>query len=206
MADAVQRLFPGTKVTIGPAIEDGFYYDFDRPDGPFTDEDLAKIEKEMLAIIKKDSPFRREVVKRDEVIDLFRKMGETYKVEIIEGTPKDEVLTVYKHGETDFSVDVSKRITFPEQARRHQAHQCRRRVLARRRTQPDAQRIYGRVPQRALTSTFACSKRRKARPRKLDEASFSCSTNTRRPCRSSAARRLRLQPSRSCNLITVRRC
>jgi len=54
MADAVQRLFPGTKVTIGPAIEDGFYYDFDRPDGPFTDEDLGKIEKEMLGIIKKD--------------------------------------------------------------------------------------------------------------------------------------------------------
>jgi len=99
MADAVQRLFPGTKVTIGPAIEDGFYYDFDRSDGHFTDEDLAKIEKEMLAIIKKDSPFRREVVSRDDVIDLFRKMGETYKVEIIERTPKDEALTVYKHGE-----------------------------------------------------------------------------------------------------------
>jgi threonyl-tRNA synthetase len=99
MADAVQRLFPGTKVTIGPAIEDGFYYDFDRPDGPFTDEDLSRIEKEMLGIIKKDSPFRREIVNRDEVIDLFRKMGETYKVEIIERTPKDEALTVYKHGE-----------------------------------------------------------------------------------------------------------
>src|SRR6188508_3427447 len=76
MADAVQRLFPGTKVTIGPAIEDGFYYDFDRPDGPFTEEDLAKIEKEMFAIINKNSPFRREVMKRDDVIDLFRKMGE----------------------------------------------------------------------------------------------------------------------------------
>jgi threonyl-tRNA synthetase len=99
MADAVQRLFPGTKVTIGPAIEDGFYYDFDRPDGHFTDEDLAKIEKEMFAIINKNSPFRREVVQRDEVIELFRKMGETYKVEIIERTPKDEALTVYKHGE-----------------------------------------------------------------------------------------------------------
>jgi threonyl-tRNA synthetase len=99
MADAVQRLFPGTKVTIGPAIEDGFYYDFDRPDGPFTEEDLAKIEKEMFAIINKNTPFRREVVKRDEVIDLFRKMGETYKVEIIEGTPTGEELTVYKHGE-----------------------------------------------------------------------------------------------------------
>jgi threonyl-tRNA synthetase len=99
MADAVQRLFPGTKVTIGPAIEDGFYYDFDRPDGPFTDEDLGKIESTMLEIIKKDTPFRREVVDRGEVIEMFRKMGETYKVEIIEGTPKDEQLTVYRHGE-----------------------------------------------------------------------------------------------------------
>src|SRR4051812_48033579 len=62
MADAVQRLFPGTKVTIGPAIEDGFYYDFDRPDGPFTDEDLGKIEKEMHGIINRNSPFRREVI------------------------------------------------------------------------------------------------------------------------------------------------
>ena len=99
MADAVQRLFPGTKVTIGPAIEDGFYYDFDRPDGPFTDEDLAKIESTMLEIIAKDTPFRREVVSRGDVIEMFRKMGETYKVEIIERTPEDEVLTVYKHGE-----------------------------------------------------------------------------------------------------------
>jgi threonyl-tRNA synthetase len=99
MADAVQRLFPGTKVTIGPAIEDGFYYDFDRPDGPFTDEDLGKIEQQMLEIIKKDSPFRREVIERADAIELFRKMGESFKVEIIESTPKDEVLTLYRHGE-----------------------------------------------------------------------------------------------------------
>src|SRR5260221_14151482 len=99
MADAVQRLFPGTKVTIGPSIEDGFYYDFDRPDGHFTDEDLGKIESTMLEIIKKDTPFRREEVSRADVIEMFRKMGETYKVEIIERTPEDEVLTVYRHVE-----------------------------------------------------------------------------------------------------------
>jgi threonyl-tRNA synthetase len=99
MADAVQRLFPGTKVTIGPAIEDGFYYDFDRPDGPFTDEDLGKIERQMLEIIKKDTPFRREEIERAAAIELFRKMGENFKVEIIERTPKDEVLTLYRHGE-----------------------------------------------------------------------------------------------------------
>jgi threonyl-tRNA synthetase len=98
MADAVQKLFPGTKVTIGPAIEDGFYYDFDKPGGPFTDEDLAKIEQKMREIIQKDTPFRREVISRDDAVALFQGMGETFKVEIIESTPKDEVLTVYRHG------------------------------------------------------------------------------------------------------------
>jgi threonyl-tRNA synthetase len=99
MADAVQRLFPGTKVTIGPAIEDGFYYDFDRPGGAFTDEDLARIEGVMRDIIKKDTPFRREVIGRSQAIELFRNMGETYKVDIIERTPQDEELTLYRHGE-----------------------------------------------------------------------------------------------------------
>src|SRR5262249_58191194 len=71
MADAVQKLFPGTKVTIGPAIEDGFYYDFDKPGGAFTEEDLAKIEKTMLDVIAKDSSFRREVVTREQALALF---------------------------------------------------------------------------------------------------------------------------------------
>ena len=66
MADAVQRLFPGTKVTIGPAIEDGFYYDFDKPGAPFTEDDLRKIEHAMLEVIKKNTPFRRAVVTREE--------------------------------------------------------------------------------------------------------------------------------------------
>src|SRR5580704_12745556 len=62
MADAVQRLFPGTKVTIGPAIDDGFYYDFDKPGGGFTDDDLRTIEQAMLEVVRANSPFRREVV------------------------------------------------------------------------------------------------------------------------------------------------
>src|SRR4051794_19825455 len=82
MADAVQKLFPGTKVTIGPAIEDGFYYDFDKPGGGFTEEDLAKIEKAMFDVINKNTPFRREVVSRSDALSLFEKMGETFKVEI----------------------------------------------------------------------------------------------------------------------------
>src|SRR5687767_7220594 len=83
MADAVQKLFPGTKVTIGPAIEDGFYYDFDKPGGGFTEEDLAKIEQTMLDVIKKDTPFRREVITREQALNLFEKMNETFKVELI---------------------------------------------------------------------------------------------------------------------------
>jgi threonyl-tRNA synthetase len=98
MADAVQRLFPGTKVTIGPAIEDGFYYDFDKPGGGFTDEDLAKIEKTMADVIAKDSPFRREVVTRDDALRLFEKMGETFKLEIIRTVPEGEEISLYKHG------------------------------------------------------------------------------------------------------------
>jgi threonyl-tRNA synthetase len=98
MADAVQRLFPGTKVTIGPAIDDGFYYDFDKPGGGFTEDDLRSIEQTMLAVIKKDSPFRREVVSREEAKRMFSAMGETYKLEIIDAIPSDEEVSLYKHG------------------------------------------------------------------------------------------------------------
>ncbi|HEY4014681.1 MAG TPA: threonine--tRNA ligase [Polyangiaceae bacterium] len=98
MADAVQRLFPGTKVTIGPAIDDGFYYDFDKAGGGFTDDDLRRIEQAMLEVIKKDTPFRRVVVTRDEARRMFSAMGETYKVEIIDAIPPDEEVSLYKHG------------------------------------------------------------------------------------------------------------
>jgi threonyl-tRNA synthetase len=106
MADAVQRLFPGTKVTIGPAIEDGFYYDFDKPGGGFTDDDLRKIETEMYGIINKNSPFRREVIARDEAIQMFEKMGESFKVEIIRAIPPDEEVSLYRHGADQKWVDV----------------------------------------------------------------------------------------------------
>ena len=98
MADAVQKLFPGTKVTIGPAIDDGFYYDFDRKDGRFTEEDLAKIEKAMREVIGRNSPFRREVISRADAVAMFEKMGETFKVEIIKAIPEDEEVSLYKHG------------------------------------------------------------------------------------------------------------
>ena len=99
MADAVQRLFPGTKVTIGPAIDDGFYYDFQKPEGTFSEDDLAKIEKAMLEITGKKSPFKRVPVSRDEALAKFRDMGETFKVEIIERIPEGEEISLYFHGE-----------------------------------------------------------------------------------------------------------
>jgi threonyl-tRNA synthetase len=98
MADAVQRLFPGTKVTIGPAIEDGFYYDFDKPGPGFTDEDLRTIEQAMLDVVRKDTPFRRVVVTRDEAKRMFSAMKETFKLEIIDAIPEGEEVSLYKHG------------------------------------------------------------------------------------------------------------
>ena len=98
MADAVQRLFPGTQVTIGPSIESGFYYDFDRPDGAFTEKDLSAIEAEMKKIIKPKKPIRREVVTRSEAHQLFESLGEKYKLEILERIPEGEPISVYRHG------------------------------------------------------------------------------------------------------------
>ncbi|MDP9359840.1 MAG: threonine--tRNA ligase [Acidobacteriota bacterium] len=98
MAMAVQELFPGTQVTIGPVIENGFFYDFGT-DRPFTDEDLRRIEEKMAEIVKRDLPVRREELSRDEAIETFEKLGEKYKVEIIKGIPGDEPLSVYRQGE-----------------------------------------------------------------------------------------------------------
>ena len=99
MAMAVQELFPGTQVTIGPVIENGFYYDFARKE-PFTSDDLEKIEKKMSEIIDKDVKTKREVWERDKAIAHFKKIGEKYKAEIIESIPENEELSVYHHGDT----------------------------------------------------------------------------------------------------------
>ena len=99
MAMAVQELFPGTQVTIGPVIENGFFYDFARKE-PFTSEDLKKIEIKMTEIIDRDVKTKREVWKRDEAIAHFKKVGEKYKAEIIESIPQNEELSIYHHGDT----------------------------------------------------------------------------------------------------------
>jgi threonyl-tRNA synthetase len=98
MAKAVQKLFPGTKVTIGPSIDSGFYYDFDPPK-PFTEEDLAKIEAEMQKIVDANEPFERHEIPRSDARAMFEKLGETYKVELIDGFPPDAVVSYYTTGD-----------------------------------------------------------------------------------------------------------
>ncbi len=97
LAEAVQELFAGTQVTIGPIIEDGFYYDFAR-DEPFSTEDFEKIEARMAQIIARDEPIEREVWDRNDAIKMFEEKGETYKAELISDLPEDEVITLYRQG------------------------------------------------------------------------------------------------------------
>ena len=98
LAMAVQELFPETQVTIGPVIENGFYYDFARKE-PFTEEDLKKIENKMRQIVDRDEKTKREVWDRDKAINHFKKKGEIYKAELIESIPKGEEVSIYFHGE-----------------------------------------------------------------------------------------------------------
>ncbi len=97
MAEAVQELFPGTQVTIGPNVENGFYYDFAR-DEPFHPSDFEAIEAKMHEIIKRDEKFVREEWTRDEAIKFFKEQGEDYKVELIQDLPENEIITIYKQG------------------------------------------------------------------------------------------------------------
>ncbi len=98
LAEAVKELWPDTQVTIGPAIENGFYYDFSRSE-PFTDADLETIEARMKEIVDRDEPIEREVWQRDKAVEFFRGIGEEYKAEIIESIPLDEDLTLYRQGD-----------------------------------------------------------------------------------------------------------
>ena len=98
LAQATQQLYPKAQVTIGPVIDNGFYYDFAYKKG-FTEEDLAKIEKNMKVIVKQNLPIQRLEMKREDAIELFKSMGENYKAEIIESIPANEVLSLYKQGD-----------------------------------------------------------------------------------------------------------
>lgn len=97
MAEAVKELWPDVQVTIGPAIENGFYYDFARKE-PFTTEDFAKIEAKMHEIVKRDEKVERKVMPRDEAIKFFKDLGEKYKAEIIEDLPESETISLYSQG------------------------------------------------------------------------------------------------------------
>src|SRR5262249_19319498 len=98
LAEAVQTLWPGTQVTIGPVIENGFYYDFFRNE-PFTPEDLPVIEKKMREIIARDKPFTKEVWSRDKAKGTFRDMGEQFKVELVDAIPEDQEIKIYRQGD-----------------------------------------------------------------------------------------------------------
>ena len=98
LAEAVQSLWPGTQVTIGPVIENGFYYDFFRNE-PFTPEDFPAIEKKMREIIARDRPFTKEVWSRDEAKRVFRDKGEMFKVELVDAIPADQNINIYKQGD-----------------------------------------------------------------------------------------------------------
>ncbi|GAB4362253.1 MAG: threonine--tRNA ligase [Oricola sp.] len=105
MAEAVQELWPGTQVTIGPVIENGFYYDFKRvdpetrEDWPFTPDDLPLIEKKMREIIQRNAPFTKEIWSRQQAKDKFADMGEAYKVELVDAIPEDQEIRIYKQGD-----------------------------------------------------------------------------------------------------------
>jgi threonyl-tRNA synthetase len=98
MAEAVQHLFPGTQITFGPSTDDGFYYDFAPKDRPFTEEDLPAIEAEMRAIIARNEPFVREVWSREQLIETWKRQGETFKAEWAAELPEGEELTIYRQG------------------------------------------------------------------------------------------------------------
>src|SRR5574342_459517 len=97
LAHAVKELFPDAQVTIGPVIENGFYYDFSYK-RPFTPEDLAAIEKRMHEIAKRDIPVERQVWERSEAVNFFKSLGEHYKAQIIEAIPGEEAITLYRQG------------------------------------------------------------------------------------------------------------
>ena len=102
MAQAVKRLFPEAKLTIGPAIENGFYYDFD-VEKPFSEEDITKIEEEMKKIIKENLVLERFELPREEAIKKMKDLGENYKVELIQELPEGEIISFYKQGDFNTS-------------------------------------------------------------------------------------------------------
>jgi threonyl-tRNA synthetase len=142
MADAVQALFPGTQVTIGPIIDNGFYYDFHREES-FTPDDLAKIEAKMRDIIAADKPFVKEVWSRDKAKKFFASKGETFKGELVDAIPEGEQVNIYKQGEW---LDLCRGPHMPSTAKIGKAFKLQKLAGAYWRgdsNNPQLQRIYG---------------------------------------------------------------
>ena len=135
LAQAVKRLYPEAKLAIGPAIDDGFYYDIDS-DVTFTPEVLEKLEAEMRKICKEKLPIERFELPRDEALKLMEERNEPYKVELINDLPEDSTISFYKQGE--FVRRPPPGQHRPHQGQRHQAYELHRRVLARRQQEQDA--------------------------------------------------------------------
>ena len=161
MAESVKELYPGTQVTIGPAIEDGFYYDFAREE-PFTPEDLERIEARMRDIVARDEEIKRELWDRDEAVKFFGEQGEKYKAEIIASIPTDEAISLYRQGEF---IDLCRGPHLPSTARLGQAFKLTK--LAGAYWRGDSrnemlQRIYG--------TAWASEKELKAYLHRIEEA------------------------------------
>ena len=185
LAQAVQELYPGTQVTIGPNIEDGFFYDFARNE-PFTPEDLPKIEAKMRELVAADLPTKRTVWERDKAVKHFRDIGEQYKAEIIRDLPADEEVRVYYHGDWH---DLCRGPHLPSTGKigtRLQADQDRRRLLARRRQErAAAAHLRHRLARREGTRRLSAARRRgrEARPPqdRQGDGSLPHSGRSRRP-------------------------
>ena len=131
LAQAVKRLYPATKLAIGPAIADGFYYDFDTTE-PFTPEALESLEAEMRKIIKEKLPLERFELPREEALRFTEDRGEPYKTELIRDLPEDAIISFYKQGEfTDLCAGPPHGQHWPDQSQCPEAHQLYGRVLAR---------------------------------------------------------------------------
>ena len=137
LAEAVQSLWPGTQVTIGPVIENGFYYDFFRNE-PFTPEDFAAIEKKMREIIARDKPFTKEVWNREKTKQVFRDKGENFKVELVDAIPGDQTDQDLLPGRLVRSLPRPAHDVHRQDRQRVQADEGRGRLLARRQQQSDA--------------------------------------------------------------------
>ncbi len=182
MAEAVQALWPGTQVTIGPVIENGFFYDFAKEE-PFHPDDLAKIEKKMHEIIAKNAPFTKEFWSREKAKDFFREKGELFKIELVDAIPEGEDLKIYKQGEW---LDLCRgpHMTSTGADRQGvQAAEVRRRLLARR-SQPAeaAAHLRHRLGHRGRPRRIPPPARgsREARPPQARAARWTCSISRRR--------------------------